>query len=317
MNFKEFKEGFEHYPVKQSSNNVVQDPMVSICVQTFNQVNYIAQCLDSILEQETSFKYEILLGDDSSTDGTTEICESYVSRFPDRIRLFYHRKENNIKINRNFTGLFNSIYNFYSAKGKYIAYCDGDDYWTDPTKLQKQVNFLELNKEYILSYHAALFVDEQGNPIEDEDFISKTCRDFSSEELQKAIVQPIISTWCFRNTIDRIPVELTETLNADNFWLSLLGRQGRGKYLPNILPSHYRIHKNGIWSLIEKEKQVKSKMVTYDNLSQYYIKHQNKELGKYFKNRSNNYSKMLIVYHLKKLNFLQALKNTYSLIKSV
>ncbi|WP_324719633.1 glycosyltransferase family 2 protein [Salinimicrobium sp. HB62] len=290
--------------------------MVSVCVQTFNQAAYIAQCLDSVLEQKTTFHYEILLGDDSSTDGTAEICKNYARKFPDKIRLFQHQKQNNILVNGEFTGLFNSIYNFYSAKGKYLAYCDGDDYWTDSSKLQKQVDFLERHKDYVLAYHAAMFVDEHGFPLPDEDFVAKTCRDFSSEELQKAIVQPIISTWCFKNIVENIPEELTKTLNADNFWLSLLGRHGQGKFLPNILPSHYRIHKKGIWSLLEKEKQVNSKRTTYKNLSQYYFRNLNPELGKYFEYRSKNYTKMLIMYNLKDLNFIKVLKNSFILLKS-
>lgn len=317
MNFKQFKEQFEHSPVKIFRNEVGPDPVVSVCVQTFNQAPYIAQCLDSILKQDTTFKFEILLGDDSSTDGTTEICKNYVSRYPNKIRLFQHQKENNIRVNGNFTGLFNSIFNFYSAKGKYLAYCDGDDYWTDSTKLQKQVNFLESNQEYILSYHNALFVDKLGNPIHDENFIEKTCRDFSSEELQKAIVQPVISTWCFRNIIENIPIELTETLNADNFWLSLLGAHGKGKFLADILPSHYRIHKKGIWSLLEKEKQAHSKRKTYSNLSSYHFRNSNPELGKYFRNRSKDYTKMLIMYNLKNFNAFHVMKNSFILLKMI
>lgn len=128
-------------------------PVVSIMIITFNHKAYIKECLDGILMQKTNFQFEILLGDDDSTDGTREICIEYAKKYPEKIRLFLHHRENNIKINGNPTGRFNFLYNLYNARGKYIALCEGDDYWTDPLKLQKQVDFLERNEEYGICFH--------------------------------------------------------------------------------------------------------------------------------------------------------------------
>jgi glycosyltransferase involved in cell wall biosynthesis len=155
MNFESFKPKFQKVPVEHYPNEVPEEPMVSICVQTYQHADYIKDCLDGILMQETNYSFEILLGEDASTDGTREICIEYAEKYPEKIRLFLHYRENNIKINGNPTGKFNVLYNFYVAQGKYIALCEGDDYWTDPQKLQKQVNFLEENQDCSLCYHSA------------------------------------------------------------------------------------------------------------------------------------------------------------------
>jgi glycosyltransferase involved in cell wall biosynthesis len=129
------------------------EPLVSICIVTYNHVNYIKECLDGILMQKTTFPFEIILGEDESDDGTREICIDYANRFPDTIQLFLRSREDVIYINGNATGRFNMVENLKAARGKYIAICEGDDYWTDPLKLQKQVDFLEKNGGYAICAH--------------------------------------------------------------------------------------------------------------------------------------------------------------------
>lgn len=165
MNFQEFKQKYEHKKVEEYPNRVSANPLVSVCVQTYNQANYIKQCLDGILMQKTNFSFEILLGEDDSTDGAREICVEYAQKHPDKIRLFLHHRENNIKINNRPTGRFNFIYNLLSANGKYIAICEGDDYLTDPYKLQKQVDFMRQNKEFAFCYHNVYLIDKDKNRL--------------------------------------------------------------------------------------------------------------------------------------------------------
>lgn len=157
----EFIEKYQKVPVTEYKNKVKNDHLVSVCVQTYQHVNYIRDCLDGILMQKTDFSFEILLGEDASTDGTREFCIEYAQKHPDKIRLFLHSRENNIKVNGQPTGRFNLLYNFSKAHGKYIALCEGDDYWTDPYKLQKQVDFLEMNAGFVLSYTNCDIFDEQ------------------------------------------------------------------------------------------------------------------------------------------------------------
>lgn len=165
MGLEDFITKYEHKPVQENDNNVQNSQLVSVCVQTYQHVSFIEQCLDGILSQETNFSFEILLGEDASTDGTREICIEYAKKYPNKIRLFLHHRENNIKINGSPSGRFNFLFNLYSARGKYIAICEGDDYWIDRRKLQKQVDFLETNLDYGLVYTKTMVFDQNQNKL--------------------------------------------------------------------------------------------------------------------------------------------------------
>lgn len=128
----------------------MKTPFVSICCLTYNHEPYIRQCIDGFLMQKTKFNYEVLIHDDASTDNTAQIVREYEARFPEIIRPIY-QKENQYS---NGVGV-TRVYQFPRAKGKYIAMCEGDDYWIDPMKLQKQVDFLERNPDFSLSVHNA------------------------------------------------------------------------------------------------------------------------------------------------------------------
>lgn len=151
--FIDFKEKYEKKEVVEFSSKSSHKPLVSVCVQTYQHVSYIKDCLDGVLNQQTSFPFEILLGEDESNDGTREICIEIAEKFPEKIKLFLHHRKNNIHIGGKPSGRFNFMYNLYSAKGKYISICEGDDYWSDPLKLQKQVDLLEMNPELVGCHH--------------------------------------------------------------------------------------------------------------------------------------------------------------------
>ena len=153
MIFKEFKQQYQKVPVEHYPHKVKNKPLVSVCVMTYQHKKYIKDCLDGILMQKTDFPFEILLGEDASTNGTREICLEYAKKYSDKIRLFLHKRENNIKYNGNPSGKFNFLYNLFNSKAKYIALCEGDDYWNDPRKLQKQVDILEKNNDLAMCTH--------------------------------------------------------------------------------------------------------------------------------------------------------------------
>jgi glycosyltransferase involved in cell wall biosynthesis len=244
MTFKEFKNKYEHKSIEIYPDKTVDNVKVSVCVVTYNHSNYIKQCLDSILNQKTDFSYEILLGDDASTDGTREICTEYATKHPQRIRLFLHCRENNIKIDGRSTGRFNFLYNLYSARGKYIAMCEGDDYWTDSLKLQKQVDFLEKNTMYSFcstNYHTL----KNGNIKE---------VDLNNLEICKRNVffknYQATASLMFKHEVVRSFLNFdTSRYKAGDWLLQCLAcvYHGPGKCL-NFYSSVYRIHENGLWS---------------------------------------------------------------------
>ena len=161
-------------------------PFVSVLVVTYNHANYIRQCLDGILMQQTNFSFEIILGEDESNDGTREICMEYAERFPKKIKLLLHSRENVLYIDGRPTGRANLIACLKESNGKYIAQCEGDDYWTDPLKLQQQVDFLENNDDYVVCYHDARVIDQYGNAIFDSKLNNFYKRDFGKNGLKKA-----------------------------------------------------------------------------------------------------------------------------------
>jgi glycosyltransferase involved in cell wall biosynthesis len=135
-------------------------PLVSVSVTTYNHEKYIRQCLDSILMQDVNFPYEILVHDDASLDGTTDIIREYETNYPGIIKPIYQTE------NQYSQGKHVSKFNFDRARGRYLAFCEGDDYWTDPGKLQKQVIFLERNPEYIATAHRVKVINERGGTID-------------------------------------------------------------------------------------------------------------------------------------------------------
>ena len=168
-----------------NSNNC----MVSVFCTTYNQEKYIGQCLDSMVNQKTSFPYEIIVRDDASTDGTSQIVREYHKKYPDKVIPFI-QPENLFQ-----RGLEHISFEkmFKMSRGRYIAICDGDDFWTDENKLQKQVDFMESHPEYSMCGHAAYFARDDGTLRNDRFFkLSTGSRDLTIEE--------IISNWAMATT---------------------------------------------------------------------------------------------------------------------
>lgn len=131
-------------------------PIVSICCTTYNHGKYIADCLEGFLAQKTTFAFEIIIHDDASKDETTRIIEIYRTRYPHIIKPIYQEE------NQYSKGIkIGATYIAPKVKGKYVATCEGDDFWIDPYKLQKQVDFLESNPEYIMCFHRVAVVDRE------------------------------------------------------------------------------------------------------------------------------------------------------------
>lgn len=122
----------------------MNEVLVSICCLTYNQQDYIDKCIQGFLMQETNFSFEIIIYDDASTDNTSQIISDYKSKYPDLIRVI---SQDVNQFSQGIQPFFKFL--FPQTTGKYIAYCEGDDYWIDPLKLQKQVDFMESNLKII------------------------------------------------------------------------------------------------------------------------------------------------------------------------
>ena len=131
-------------------------PLVSICCLTYNHAPFIRNCIDGFIAQQTDFPIEILVHDDASTDGTDGIVREYADKYPEIIFPLFEEEN---QYSRGYAGKMDIEFNYSRARGKYIAYCEGDDYWTDPSKLQRQVDFMEAHPDYSVCFHRCKRLD--------------------------------------------------------------------------------------------------------------------------------------------------------------
>ncbi len=274
---KEFKENYQVKKVQEFSNKVNDLPFLSICVQTYQHGSFIKECLDGLLFQKTTFPFEILLGEDDSKDGTRKICIEYAEKFPDKIRLFLHHRENNIKINGNPTGRFNFIYNLNNARGKYIALCEGDDYWTDPLKLQKQVDFLEGNEDYGICFHESEVLWEVENEIScirlNSDFNwNNMTPDKSVYTISDVLKGPFMATASVvfrRNDLIDFPHWFFKAVSVDITLYSLILKNSKIKFI-NETMCVYRKHPGGITRVHSSNFIILNRIEMLKNINTYY-----------------------------------------------
>ena len=228
----------ENKPVNQIQ------PLLSVCIQTYQHKKYIRDCLDGVLMQQTDFPFDVIIGEDESTDGTREICMEYANKYPDKIRLFLRSRKDVIYINGQPTGRFNYYENLKAARGKYIAVCEGDDYWTDPFKLQKQVDYLEANEECSACFHETQELFEKDKSLGKIYGASAPDRLFAVETI--ATLSPFhTSSFLFRRTALRIPDFFFQVVSADMALFSIISEKGYIKKIPGIM-SVYRKHDTGL-----------------------------------------------------------------------
>lgn len=184
-------------PLKNSNWSINEVPLVSISCITYNHSKFIKDTLDGFLMQRTSFPMEILIHDDASTDGTQEIIREYAAKYPAIIKPIYQTENQWSKGRKG-----DKVFNYPRAKGKYIAHCEGDDYWIDPLKVQKQVDFLEQNPEYGVVYTNINKVNKENHIIE-----RNSISDLEPSELESfehfLIQAPFLApcTWVFRKNL--------------------------------------------------------------------------------------------------------------------
>ena len=219
---------------------------VSVLCTTYNHEKYIRQCLDSMVGQKADFSYEIIVRDDASTDGTGEIIREYGRKYPGMVIPFI------LEFNHFSRGLTNDSFAemFRMARGKYIAICEGDDFWTDPEKLQVQTDFLEAHPEYSLCVTASHYADADGNLIKNKVFRTDTV----SRELT---IEEIINGWTaatntvvYRKTCleeDVIIPFLGTCVNEDYARMVYLALKGKVYYLDRMTGA-YRVGNPGSFS---------------------------------------------------------------------
>jgi len=221
-------------------------PIVSICCNTYNHAKYIKDAIDGFLMQKTFFPYEIIIHDDASTDGTRQIIKEYAERNPELIYPIFQTENQYSKKQKSISARFV----WPHVRGKYIALCEGDDYWTDPHKLQKQVDFLEVHPEYSLSFHA---VEDFNMDTGKTGVLRYKCKNgFRTFNVNNAILigGALLATnsMVFRSEFIRSIPEWYDNAPAGDFALTLiLSSRGRIAYFDDVM-SVYRRGVPGSWT---------------------------------------------------------------------
>jgi glycosyltransferase involved in cell wall biosynthesis len=271
---------------------------------TYNHESFITEAIEGVLMQNCEFDIEFIIANDKSTDQTDRIIGTYLSKvvIPNNIHVKYTNHKENKGVSKNF------IWSLEQAQGKYIAYCEGDDYWTDPLKLKKQVDFLESNSDYVVTSHNAKVIDTGGEILKERKLPKlNSDTEYSKQTLKKG-VHLLTLTMVFRN-LDfyfLFNESFSNILNADTFLISCLGFYGKGIYLDNIGDACYRVHDGGVWSKKSEFVKFKNLINTYSSLYRLHTQ-QNSELEvlDYFKNLMSKLSDKMILNADKKISFLE------------
>jgi glycosyltransferase involved in cell wall biosynthesis len=252
--------------VVEVKNDVIKfcpKPVLSVVICTYNQKKYIEQTIDGVLSQITNFPLELIIGDDESDDGTREVCNAYAKKYPQIIRLFLHKRINNILIQGRPTITFQFLYNCFSSRGDYLAFLAGDDYWTDPTKLQKQYTFLTKNIQYSASFHNFYILKEYVSEA-DNKRIPGYDRLYYPEKFVQLSRRPL-TIMCL-NIFTEVPEQFAEVLAEDVFLRFLLETKGKFKYHSDIDGAVYRIHTSSAWSTQSNIFKASDSVLSYSKI---------------------------------------------------
>jgi glycosyltransferase involved in cell wall biosynthesis len=228
---------------------------VSVLITTYNQEGFIAQALGSVLMQQVNFPFEIVLGEDASTDLTREIVSEFAKKYSDKLRILY-RDEAEAKRDRAAgVGGKGSFVNCLAAcKGEYVALLDGDDYWTSPHKLQRQVDFLDQHPDFAICFHGARIVDDEGTTLAAGAPAADQPEILSFVDLLVVNSIPACSAIFRRGLFGELPSWFYGVTLGD--WALHLMNAQHGKIgrLSDVMAA-YRIHPEGFWPSLGPERQ--------------------------------------------------------------
>lgn len=214
-------------------------------VITYNHERYIRAALDSIVEQQTTFPMEVVIGEDSSTDGTRAILLEYQARYPSLIRLLLH--EHNLGVSHNWETTVQA------CRGKYIALLEGDDYWTSPHKLQKQVDFLEARPDFSLCFHRTRVEYEAASPARTSPLVAAHAKtELTLDDVTREWSIATASVVFRREFLGELPGWAHDSVVVDLPVFALLASRGRVGYLPEEM-AVYRVNAGGVTNTARQE----------------------------------------------------------------
>ncbi len=245
----------------------INKPVVSIVSATYNHEKYIAEAIDSFLMQETDFPFELLIGEDCSTDGTKAIVKNYAEKYPNIIKPIFW--EQNVGAAKNWLTLLGV------AKGDYIANCEGDDYWTDKNKLQIQIDEMQKYPDVSLSFHLASTIDNLNNELKPK--LQKSNKIYSLKEIITGDFHLVQTNTIVikKEKIDSLNFDLLSESPVGDVWLRINAAIPNGALFINKTMSTYRIQSENSWSSSMQEdnkfmKFISQMMQSIDDFDQYW-----------------------------------------------
>jgi glycosyltransferase involved in cell wall biosynthesis len=235
----------------------MNQPLLSVCLITYNHAPYIRQAIESVLSQKIDFEWEIIIADDCSSDGSREIIMEYYESKREIIKLLFQKV--NVGPAKNFVELISS------AKGKYIAYLEGDDYWSDTFKLKRQVDFLENNQNYVGCFHNT---EERFEEDDKASFLYcqlPAASNVSFNDLTPANLIPSCSVVFKTKLFGNFPARY-HGLKMGDWPLHLLNAQfGDFWYMPKVMAVH-RLHSKSTWMLQDRDRNIQYVLDAYDTM---------------------------------------------------
>lgn len=248
----------------------MNDVKVSACIIVYNHEKYIRDCLEGALSQQVNGDYEIVISEDRSTDNTRQIVEEYQRKYPDKIKLFLNEK--------NLGLIGNWVKSMQRCQGEYLAICEGDDYWTDPYKLQKQIDFLDSNPDYCITSHNA-------DVIKDGAFIRKYCVDSHPQIMDLEYLLefgsggPTCSLVFRGKVIEALPAWFSQMHSCDWTIQAMCASFGKMKYFPETMGVW---RKHGTGAAFNAKLEARSLKISDTGLPAKYSLEINNAINKHF-----------------------------------
>lgn len=239
-------------------DHMTSAPFVSVCMITYQHAPYVAQAIDSILAQKTDFPFELVIGEDGSTDGTLEICRNYAGRYPGIIRLITRDRTAPGRQHYAAPFMFNYLETLKACRGQYLAVCEGDDYWIASDKLQRQTEVMESDGACTVCFCAAI---RRGADFEETDYPPGRHSHYAPETLfAKDYI--INATVMYRNIIRGHVPEWFAAMPVGDWPMHLLhAARGHIRYIDEPM-AVYRFHPGGVWSPVSMIKRLQCEIRT-------------------------------------------------------
>lgn len=238
--------------------------MVSIRCTVYNHEPYLRKCLDGFVMQQANFRFEVIVHDDASTDGSATVIREYATKYPDIIKPILQTENQYSKHDGSIRRIMES-----RCMGKYVAICEGDDYWTSPYKLQKQVDFLETNLDYTMCFHkVTVEADEEGLT---HMYDKLEGRDYESYEILEEWIVPTCSTMFRKEVILATPQD-RRFICGDIVWFLTACRMGKIYCLPEVMGVYRRLSTGMTMSELNKDSNIEKWIEHYKALEYHFPK---------------------------------------------